>query len=152
MWRCCAFDELAVSELYSILRLRNEVFVVEQRIRFNDADGKDPLALHLFAYSGVEEDGKTIVAYARIFPPGVVYTGAAIGRVCSDLKHRRKGYGIALMQRAMSEIYSRFGEGQLIELGAQLYLKSFYESLGFTHDGSAVYKDGDDIDHIHMTK
>ena len=149
-WKCKSFDELTNLELYRIMQLRNQVFVVEQRIVFNDADGRDPLALHLFGYYP-GEDGE-LCAYCRIFEPGVVYGGATIGRVCSNLKLRRKGCGKALMREAVRECYSRFGQGQLIELGAQLYLQRFYEELGFKHDGSPVYLDGDQIDHIHMTR
>ena len=149
-WVCKPFASLTVEELYSLLRLRNEVFVVEQRILFNDADGKDPLALHLIGYPSPPNDQGLPCCYCRIFPPGVVYKGAAIGRVCSNAAYRRQGCGKLLMAKARAEIYSRFGDNQQIELGAQLYLKRFYEDLGYSHDGSPVYKDGDDIDHIHM--
>jgi len=152
-WNCKAFSELTAAELYAILRVRNEVFVVEQKILFNDADGRDENALHLIGYPADDKLSEGLpCAYCRIFPPGLVYSGATIGRVLVNGKFRRRGCGIALMKRAIDEVYKRFGGEQVIELGAQLYLKRFYEDLGFFHDGSPIFKDGDDIDHIHMVK
>lgn len=146
-----------MEQLYAALRLRNNVFVVEQEILFPDTDGKDQIAIHLLGYARDsltgEIDMEELCVYCRIFAPGVygTYEGASVGRVCGSLKYRRKGYGKVLMQKACEEIYSQFGNVK-IEIGAQLYLKKFYEDVGFEHDGSPEYLDGDTIPHIHMIR
>jgi ElaA protein len=144
-WRCLTFAELSKDELYDALALRNEVFVGEQRIVFADTDYKDQEAWHVLGY---DNEGKC-VAYCRFFAPGVVYNGAAVGRVCNSSKVRGKGVGKALMRRAQEEIYRLFGPTTVIELSAQAYLRKFYGDLGFEHDGKPEYVDAG-ILHIHM--
>ena len=143
-WKIIPFDLLSVHELYEILRLRSEIFVVEQNCVYLDLDGKDQKALHLFGTF----EGK-IVAHARLFKPGISFVHASIGRVTVDAKHREKKWGHELMRQAIAGILDHYGETG-ITLGAQLYLKKFYESHGFVQS-SEMYLE-DDIPHIQMEK
>ena len=143
-WVIKPFESLIPVELYEILRLRSEVFVVEQNCVFLDMDNKYPFALHLMGF-----DGENLVASARLFAPGKVYKEMSIGRVVSSPAYRKKGAGRELMQVAIKESYQLFGESP-IKIGAQLYLKKFYESLGFVQSGDVYDEDG--IDHIEMIK
>lgn len=144
VWHIKTFEALTVNELYAILKLRSEVFVVEQNCVYLDSDGKDPLALHVF---GKYED--KIVAYSRIFKPGISYDNASIGRVVVSADYRNKKWGKDLMLQSILAIKNHFGESQ-ITISAQLYLKKFYESLGFV-PSSEMYLE-DDIPHIKMIK
>ena len=141
-WYCKAFDELNAKELYQALRLRNEVFVVEQDCVFQDADNKDQGCLHFMGW--VEND---LVAYTRLAPPGYIYEEASIGRVVTAPAYRGKGLGQELMQRSVEACMSYFGQVN-IKLGAQYYLKEFYASFGFVPVGDAYIEDG--IKHIYM--
>lgn len=143
-WKIIPFDLLSVHELYDILRLRSEIFVVEQNCVYLDLDGKDQKALHLFGTF----EGK-IVAHARLFKPGISFVHASIGRVTVDAKHREKKWGHELMRQAIAGILDHYGETE-ITIGAQLYLKKFYESHGFVQT-SEMYLE-DDIPHIQMEK
>jgi ElaA protein len=143
-WQIKPFDALSVTELYAILRLRSEIFVVEQNCVYLDLDGKDTLALHLLG----EYDGE-IAAYARLFKPKITFDAASIGRVVVSAKFRKNNLGHQLMREAISGIESHFGESR-ITIGAQLYLKRFYESHGFVQT-SEMYLE-DDIPHIEMKK
>jgi ElaA protein len=143
-WKIIPFDLLSVHELYEILRLRSEIFVVEQNCVYLDLDGKDQKALHLFGTF----EGK-IVAHARLFKPGISFVHASIGRVTVDAKHREKKWGHELMRQAIAGILDHYGETE-ITIGAQLYLKKFYESHGFVQS-SEMYLE-DDIPHIQMEK
>ena len=143
-WKIKPFETLLVNELYDILRLRSEIFVVEQNCVYLDLDGKDKLALHLFG----ESDGK-IVAYSRLFKPGISFDKASIGRVVVDAKYRDRKWGHDLMREAIAGIQLYFGESK-ITIGAQLYLKKFYESHGFVQT-SEMYLE-DDIPHIEMKR
>jgi ElaA protein len=141
-WKCKHFKELTVYELYSIMRLRSEVFVVEQNCVFLDADNKDQHCYHLCGW-----DHQTLVAYSRIVPPSLTYDEPSIGRVITAHEYRRSGAGRMLMQKAIEECLLIFDKKN-IKIGAQLYLKKFYESLGF-RQCSEVYLE-DDIKHIEM--
>lgn len=143
-WKIKPFDALSVHELYDILKLRSEVFVVEQNCVYLDLDGKDKIALHLFA----EYDGN-IVAHARLFKAGISFDNASIGRVVVDTNYRDRKWGHDLMREAIAEIKQHFNESK-ITIGAQLYLQKFYESHGFVQT-SEMYLE-DDIPHIEMTK
>jgi len=143
-WQIKSFDHLSVHELYDILRLRSEIFVVEQNCVYLDLDGKDKLALHLFG----EFEGK-IVAYSRLFEPGISFDNSSIGRVVVDANFRARQWGQDLMREAIAGIKAHFGESK-ITIGAQLYLKKFYESHGFVQT-SEMYLE-DDIPHIEMIK
>ena len=141
-WICKPFEALTPAELYAIIRLRNEVFVVEQNCVFQDADNRDQACHHLAGYINDE-----VVAYARLVPPGVSYTQASIGRVVTSPAHRRLAAGKQLMQLSIEKCNQLFGH-QNIQIGAQLYLKKFYESFGFQQIGEEYDEDG--IIHIHM--
>ena len=143
-WTCSRFEELSVFELYSIIKIRQEIFVVEQECAYLDADGNDQKTLHLV---GKIED--QICAYARIFPP-TEKNGAIIGRVIVHTSHRGKGMGRTLMQQAHSYIKAAFPQNPYITLGAQSHLRSFYGSLGYIQSGPEYLED--DIPHIPMIR
>lgn len=141
-WILKKFNELTASELYSILQLRNEVFVVEQNCVYQDADGKDPDCYHFAGWNG-----KNLVAYTRIIPPGVSYEQASIGRVVTSPKYRGTGTGKLLMKESINRTFSLF-HCTSIRIGAQVYLIKFYESMGFVQSGNEYPEDG--IPHIEM--
>lgn len=141
-WKCVPFHLLSPHELYAIMQLRNEVFVVEQHCVFQDADNRDQASFHFTGWQA-----EKIVAYTRLIPSGIVYTEASIGRVVTSPSIRKSGIGKVLMQSSINWIFSHWGK-QKIRIGAQLYLKNFYESLGF-QQCSDVYLE-DDIQHIEM--
>ncbi|HEU5164344.1 MAG TPA: GNAT family N-acetyltransferase [Chitinophagaceae bacterium] len=143
-WTIKKFNELTIDELYSVLQLRNEVFIIEQNCVYKDTDGKDQSAWHLMA---IEDD--KLVAYTRILPPGVSYRDPSIGRVVTSSSKRRSGLGRELMKRSIEACEKLFGKIS-ITLGAQLYLQSFYESLGFFVVGEEYLDDG--IPHITMSR
>ncbi len=141
-WNCKSFDELSVHELYAILRLRTEVFVVEQNCVFQDMDNKDQISYHICGW----QNGQ-LIAYTRLVPAGVSYQEASIGRVITAPSARGTGAGKKLMRYSIEKLYELFGK-QSIKLGAQLYLKKFYGSFGFAQT-SEVYIE-DCIPHIEM--
>lgn len=143
-WILKPFESLTPTELYAELRLRSEVFVVEQNCVFLDMDDKDQFSFHLLGY-----DGEILIASARLFAPGKVYPEMSIGRVVSSPNYRRKGAGRELMKVAIKKCYELFGDLP-IKIGAQLYLKNFYESLGFLQCGEVYDEDG--IEHIQMMR
>lgn len=143
-WQLKKFEELTPFELYAVLQLRNEVFVVEQNCVFQDADDKDQPSWHLMGWL----DHK-LVAYTRLVPPGISYTQASIGRVVTAPSVRRFGAGKALMQESIDQLYRLFGTVP-IKLGAQFYLKKFYESFDFRQVSDIYLEDG--IEHIYMIK
>ena len=141
-WQCKHFNKLTVSELYGILQLRSEIFVIEQNCVYQDMDGLDLYSHHLFA---LNDSG--MIAHTRLLPRGVSYDEQSIGRVVVKKGFRDVGLGKDLMERSIEKSYELFGENN-IKIGAQVYLKKFYESLGFMQC-SEVY-DEDGIDHIKM--
>ena len=143
-WSVKPFAALTPAELYAILRLRSEVFVVEQDCIFLDMDNKDQHCYHLMGWQG-----ELLAAYTRLVPPGISYELPSIGRVVSSPLVRGTGTGRELMQRSIEEVELRWGTYD-IKLGAQLYLKQFYESLGFEQT-SAIYLE-DNIEHIEMIR
>ena len=146
-WILKEFKDLTLEEFHSILQLRINVFVVEQDCPYPELDDKDKQAYHFFAFA--EEDPSQIIAYTRIFKPGDYYNEAAIGRVVVHPDHRKDGLGYALMKGSISQIESLF-QTKKIKIGAQTYLKNFYESLGFQKVGKDYLEDG--IPHIYMKK
>jgi ElaA protein len=143
-WKIKPFEALSVNELYDLLKLRSEIFVVEQNCVYLDLDGKDKVALHLFG----EFEGK-IVAHARLFKAGISFDNASIGRVVVDANYRDRKWGHDLMREAIAGIAKHYDEVK-ITIGAQLYLKKFYESHGFVQS-SEMYLE-DDIPHIDMKR
>ena len=144
-WILLSFEELTPVQLYALLRLRSEVFVVEQRCVFLDMDGKDAACWHLLGYT---EQGE-LAAYTRLVPAGVTFIHASIGRVVTSPLHRASGYGRALMQQSIQALYNLYGPCP-IQIGAQLYLRAFYESFGFRVCGELYVEDG--IDHVEMLR
>lgn len=142
IWKVKTFSELTTDELYAILKIRQEVFVVEQTCWYLDADGSDQLAIHLFA-----EDAAKIIAYLRIFPKGIKYKEASIGRVLSSSSARGKNFGKTLVGFGIEIILNQLGS-KSIRISAQDYLIHFYESFGFTDTGKKYLED--DIPHTEM--
>lgn len=142
--RIKTFTELSLDELYQILRLRSEVFVVEQDCVYQDLDNKDQKALHVL---GTKEG--QIVAYTRIFKPGDYFDNASIGRVVVAKDQRKFGYGKLIMQASLDAIEKRFPNTS-IEISAQSYLIKFYSELGFERFGEEYLEDG--IPHMRMCK
>ena len=141
-WSLKPFAALTPEELYQLLRLRSQVFVVEQKCVFLDLDNKDQQCLHLLGWSN-----KNITAYARLIPPGHCYDEASIGRGVTSPDARRQGHGRSLMATAISECTRIYGH-QDVRIGAQLYLKEFYASFGFQQVSDTYLED--DIPHIEM--
>jgi ElaA protein len=141
-WTYKKFHQLLPVELYAIMQLRNEVFVVEQNCVYQDADNKDQQSFHLMSW-----DADKLAAYCRILPPGLAFTTASIGRVVSSPAYRKTGCGRALMQQAITRTLTEF-DCRIITIGAQLYLKKFYESLGFQQISGTYLEDN--IPHIEM--
>jgi len=143
---CLLFHDLTPFELYDIMALRQEVFVVEQNCPYLDADGKDLPAWHLM---GRDEQGK-LLCYTRLLPEGVAYPGyVSIGRVVSSPAARGTGAGRDLMRRSIQMCEQLFGN-QKIKIGAQTYLLRFYESFGFQSTGEEYLEDG--IPHTKMVR
>ena len=138
------FDELTISELYNILQLRSEVFVVEQNCVYQDIDGKDSKALHIIGFKNDK-----IVAYTRIFKPGDCFKEAGIGRVVVRENERKHGCGNDIMKASIRAIEENFSKST-IYLSAQTYLVKFYGSLGFNVVGEEYLEDN--ILHIDMVK
>jgi len=137
-----SFEELTTSELYELLRLRSDIFVVEQECIFLDLDNKDKEALHILGIKNNE-----IIAYSRLFKPGDYYKEASIGRVIVKKEARKYDFGHQLMDFSIKIIEDKF-KTKSIKIGAQKYLKNFYESHGFNQIGEEYVEDG--IIHIYM--
>ena len=145
-FQCLRFHQLSLEQLYAIMVLRQEVFVVEQNCPYLDADGKDQKAWHLL---GLDGDGR-LVAYARLFQQDIQYTGyASITRVVNDKSVRGQGVGHSLLQEAITRIENQLGGGG-IKISAQCYLVKFYRQFGFASIGEEYLEDG--IPHIAMIK
>ncbi|WP_211093103.1 MULTISPECIES: GNAT family N-acetyltransferase [Chitinophaga] len=144
-WKIKSFEELSTTELYAILRLRSEVFVVEQNCAYQDLDNTDQLALHLM---GTDDTGR-LLAYTRLFQPGIKYQEASIGRVITSPLARGTGAGRELMERSIAAVQQQFGVVP-IKIGAQQYLQRFYTSLGFEQTSDTYLEDG--IPHIEMVR
>lgn len=138
------FDELTVNELYDLLQLRSEVFVVEQDCVYQDVDGKDRKSLHIMGW----EDGK-LVAYTRCFKAGDYFDEAAIGRILVRENYRKLGYGHIITKASIEAIKNKY-QADTIKISAQVYLVIFYESHGFKTYGDRYLEDG--IPHIAMIR
>ena len=138
------FNELTTEELYQILRLRSEVFVVEQDCVYQDVDNKDQKALHIMGI----KDGE-VVAYTRVFEPGDYFDNVSIGRVVVSQSQRKYGLGKQIMQASLAAINQRFPD-KPTEISAQSYLLKFYTELGFNAFGEEYLEDG--IPHRRMLK
>jgi ElaA protein len=138
------FKELNTTELYNILQLRSEVFVVEQDCVYQDIDFKDQKSLHVFAYKNDK-----IIAYTRVFKPGDYFENSSIGRVVVADAERKHGFGHDLIKASIKAIKENYN-ADLITISAQKYLKKFYEAHQFIQVGEEYLEDG--IPHIRMDK
>jgi len=141
-WKYNSFSELNAAELYAIMKLRNKVFIVEQNCVYLDADDKDPACFHLAGW-----DDKNLAAYCRVLPPGLAFKEASIGRVVTAPAYRNCGMGRTLMKQAIALTLQEFDCNKII-IGAQLYLRKFYSSLGFVQVSDTYLEDN--IPHIEM--
>jgi ElaA protein len=145
-FRCKPFHELTATQLYAVMALRQEVFIVEQNCPYLDADSKDFKGWHMMGY---DDEGK-LVAYARLLPKGVSYDNfPSIGRVVTSPLVRRSGAGKALMKNVVDWMEQLF-PGDNIKISAQTYLRAFYESFGFVVSGDEYLEDG--IPHFPMVR
>lgn len=138
------FNDLSIEELYAILQLRSEVFVVEQDCVYQDIDRKDQKALHVLGYEAEE-----LVAYTRIFKPGDYFEKSSIGRVVVRQNKRKFKYGYEIMHASVKAVEMYYGKTD-IKISAQAYLKRFYNNLGFFEEGEGYLEDG--IPHFAMFK
>ncbi|MCC5804098.1 GNAT family N-acetyltransferase [Rossellomorea vietnamensis] len=141
-WKVKSFNELSTHELYELLHVRTQVFVVEQECPYLEVDGKDLHAHHLY-----KEENGVVVAYARLLPAGVSYNEPSIGRVLVKEGHRRKGFASELVKRGLAFIHDEWGD-QPVKIQAQEYLREFYGSFGFKAITETYLDDG--IPHIDM--
>ncbi|SRR5690554_135325 len=144
VWEAKYFSELTIEELYGLLRLREQVFIIEQNCVYPDLDNKDQKAVHVLG----KLDGK-IIAYSRLFKPGDYFDTASIGRVVTDNSYRNLKIGHTLVAKSIEEIKNYFNQ-ERITISAQCYLLEFYKSLGFEPIGEQYLEDG--IPHIRMIK
>ena len=138
------FNQLSTQDLYAILQLRSEVFVVEQDCVYLDLDGKDQLAYHVLGYKDLK-----LIAYARVFKPGDYFSKSSIGRIIVKKEYRRFKYGDHLVQNSIEFIEKKFKEKEIL-ISAQAYLINFYNNLGFVQKGEQYLEDN--IPHIKMLK
>ena len=146
-WEARRFAELDPDALYELLRLRAEVFVVEQACAYLDPDGKDrhPQVLHLLGRDG----GGTLAAYLRILPPGLSYPQVSFGRVLTAPAHRGRGHGEAMLREALAAIECHW-PGADIQIGAQAHLQGYYRQAGFEPSSEPYIEDG--IPHVDMLR
>jgi ElaA protein len=147
-WQWARFAELRSDELYAALQLREAVFVVEQNCAYPDADGRDPQAWHLLGWLQ-DIERRRLVAYARVFEPGVRYAEGSIGRVVTAAEVRRSGVGKVLMAEALRRL-EMLAPKQPVKLAAQRYLEKFYSSFGFRTVSPPYEEDG--IIHVDMIR
>lgn len=143
-WHFLPFEALTNQQLYAVLQLRSEVFVVEQACIFADIDGADADAIHLL---GMRQG--CLIAYARCFAPGLRGTQASLGRVLIRKSVRGSGLGHALVREAIARMAGEWG-AQAIRIGAQAHLKDFYRQHGFAQAGPLYLEDG--IPHLEMLR
>lgn len=141
-WLNTPFAALDAAQLYALLQLRQEVFVVEQNCAYADLDGLDQQGWHMRCL-----DGDTVLAYQRCLPPGVSYPESSLGRIVVSPWARGTGLGRNLVQRGIDFNRQQWPQSD-IYIGAQAYLEAFYSSLGFVSEGESYLEDG--IPHLHM--
>lgn len=144
IWKIKTFEELSTDELYKILKTRVNVFVVEQTCPYPELDDYDQKALHLWSESDDE-----VLAYCRIFEPGIKYREASIGRVLTNLNYRNLKLGRILITFAINTIETRF-RTSAVRISAQDYLLRFYNDFGFQDTGKKYLED--DIPHTEMLR
>jgi ElaA protein len=144
-WELKSFDQLTNTELYKVMALRQEVFIIEQDCPYLDADGLDHLAMHLMGWDGAHD----LLAYSRIFPAGITFSESSIGRIISSGRIRGQGIGRQLMDRSLHALKELYGNVP-VRIGAQTYLTVFYRDFGFEPVGNEYLEDG--IPHIEMLR
>lgn len=144
MWFLKKFEELSLQQLYDIMRIRQQVFIVEQACYYLDADNIDMFSFHIMYY-----DNDTLVAYARIIPPGALYDEASVGRVATHPSVRKTGLGKVLFQKSLDETEKLFGKCP-VKIMAQSYLIKFYRGFGFEVSSAEFVEDG--IAHNYMVR
>ncbi|WP_368503688.1 GNAT family N-acetyltransferase [Alkalihalophilus sp. As8PL] len=143
-WILKTFNDLTIDELYALLQLRVEVFVVEQNCPYKEIDNNDQVAVHLMGYQS-----GCLIAYSRLFKPGDYYDEASIGRVIVKKDFRTYGYGAQLIEQSIKQL-EELAPHATIKIQAQHYLHQFYESFGFQRISEIYEEDG--IPHIDMIK
>lgn len=143
-WHCKPFSELSNDQLYELIKLRIDIFVVEQTCPYTELDDKDrdDQTHHLMAYEAGE-----LLATARLLPPGLSYSNSSIGRFAVLLERRKQGIGTQLMQQCMTNI-AKLWPKTAISISAQQHLKKFYQGFGFKNESGVYHEDG--IPHIDM--
>lgn len=144
IWHYKHFEELTPKELYSLMYLRNEVFVVEQQCVYNECDGKDIYCSHLWAT--VNDD---VIACSRIVPPGISYEEPSIGRVASHPKYRHLKLGHYLIRHSLAIIENKYMTSS-VRISAQCYLGEFYAQYGFQQISEQYLEDN--LPHMEMLK
>lgn len=147
-WQWSRFNQLSLDDLYAVVRLREAVFIIEQNCPYPDADGRDPRAWHLLGWKKYGGERK-LVAYARVFEPGIRYEQASIGRVVTAPEVRGTGLGKVLMAEALRRIESLL-PGQPVKIAAQRRLENFYLGFGFRTISAPYEEDG--IIHVDMIR
>lgn len=141
-WQCSEFEDLSVSQLYALLKLRQDVFVVEQACVYQDIDALDQSAWHVQGFIAGE-----LVAYSRVLGPNTRFEEPSIGRVIVAPSFRIDGLGYQLMSASMALCHEKF-PARPIRISAQVHLKDFYGKLGFSVCSDVYDEDG--IDHVEM--
>ena len=144
VWKIKSFDKLTIKELYAILKIRQEVFIVEQTCYYLDADGYDEKAIHIWG-----EKDEEIVAYCRIFEPKIKYPESSLGRVLTNPSYRNLKLGKVLLKIALNTIETKFDTPN-VRISAQDYLLRFYSEFGFISTGLEYLED--DIPHTEMLR
>lgn len=138
-----SFQELSLEEFHDIIALRIQIFIIEQNCPYQEVDGKDKLAHHLFFKNEMDE----IIAVTRILPQGISYEEVAIGRVVVHEEYRGTGLGNQLMADSMNFVRDKYGEVP-VRLSAQKHLENYYGNHGFKSTGKEYLEDG--IPHVEM--
>jgi ElaA protein len=147
VWKRVAFADLNPHQLYELLQLRTDVFVMEQDCAFQDMDGYDHQAVHLLGTAPMQGKGEQLIAYARLFPAGIKFAEASIGRVITRDTVRGTGLGHVLIREAITSVTALWGV-QPIRIGAQSRLTGYYRQHGFVEVGPSYLEDN--IDHQDM--
>jgi ElaA protein len=148
-WQWKRFDEITAAQMHEMLKLRQDVFILEQQCLYPDIDSLDPLAHHLFGYASDGDNQDALAAYLRVFTAGIKFPEVSIGRVLIDNRFRGKGSGKQLISKALQKLDQDYPK-DAIKISAQVYLEAFYVGFGFTSISDAYDEDG--IMHIDMLR
>jgi len=148
-WTHLPFSDLSVLDIYDLLKLRQDIFVVEQDCAYHDIDGRDPLCSHLLARVPNDETTESLVAYLRIVPPGNYFDEVALGRIITSQSVRGTGIGTQLIEKGIEIVKDVYGS-KSIRISAQAHLEKYYNKFGFHKDSEPFDEDG--IMHIEMLR